>query len=191
MKKEILERYERNEDGTLIIDVSTEKIEDLYNDFDKQAHFLKKDLNEDLVLYLVESVSEIGSSAFIIKFNFEVNADAAAILRVRESIKNFFIYMQELTGKKVASMLRSSLIFLLIGLIMATLSILLNQSDLVKEYISVAVFAEGLTVAAWVSLWEALATFLIKWMPLKKKIALYHAIANAKIAFKFHENSQL
>ena len=40
---------------------------------------------------------------------------------------------------------------------------------------------EGLTVAAWVSLWEALATFLIKWMPIRKRLLLYERIATCAI----------
>ena len=187
MKREILSRYECNGDGAFIIDVSTQKVEDLYNNFDKRAHFLKKDLNEDLVTYLVESVSEIGKNQFIIQFNFETKEDDASISRVQNSIENFFIYMQELEHKKMHGMMRSSFIFLLIGIVLATFSILINQSDFATESVTIAVIAEGLTVAAWVSLWESLATFLIKWMPLKKKITLYHAIANAQIAFKFHE----
>ncbi|MDH5190070.1 MAG: hypothetical protein OEW89_02345 [Gammaproteobacteria bacterium] len=45
------------------------------------------------------------------------------------------------------------------------------------------VFAEGLTVAAWVSMWEALATFLINWTPISKKIMLYKRIANTSVQF--------
>ncbi|MDD2790420.1 MAG: hypothetical protein PHU40_07120 [Sulfurimonas sp.] len=190
MKKEILERYEQSEDGAFIIDVSTQRVEDLYNDFDKRSHFLKKDLSEDLVAYLVESVSEIGKNRFIIQFNFETQEADASLSRVQNSIENFFIYMQELEYRKMRTMMRSSFIFLLIGIVLATLSILLNQSEFAKESVTTAVIAEGLTVAAWVSLWEALATFLIKWMPLKKKIALFKNITNAAIRFTFHANIQ-
>ncbi|MBA3025244.1 MAG: hypothetical protein FP820_02405 [Sulfurimonas sp.] len=191
MKKEILERYEHTEDGEIIVGVSAQKVEDLYNDFDKRSHFLKKDLNEDLVDYLADSVSEIGDEKFVIQFNLETHAHNEDLSRVKNSIQNFFLYMQKLETKKMQGMIRTSLILLFIGLIVATLSILINKSELVSNSVTWAVIAEGLTVAAWVSLWEALATFLIKWMPYKRKISLYNKIQNAKIEFLFFQNHTL
>ena len=38
-------------------------------------------------------------------------------------------------------------------------------------------------VAGWVSLWEALATILIKWLPLRNKLKIFKNISNAKIEF--------
>lgn len=186
MKKEIIERYERTVAGEVIIDVSTEKIEDLYDNFDKRSHFLKKDLNQDLVEYIIESASEIENEKFIIQFNLEIDAENDSISRVKNSINKFFIYLQEVESRNIKEMMRTSIIFLVIGLVIATISVLMNQSQLVKTSIATAVIAEGLTVAAWVSLWESLATFLIKWMPHKKKILLYKRIADAIIIFKFN-----
>jgi hypothetical protein len=191
MKKEITERYEYTSEGEIVIDISTQKIEDLYNDFDKRSHFLKKDLNEDLVDYIAQSVSEIGNERFLIQFSLETQARQEDLLRVKNSIKNFFIYMQKLESNKMQERVQTSLILLFIGLILATLSILTNNSEMVHTNVSLAVIAEGLTVAAWVSLWEALATFLIKWMPHKRKIALYKKIENANIDFVFFQNHKL
>lgn len=188
MKKEITERYDYTPNNEIIIDISTQKIEDLYNDFDKRSHFLKKDLNEDLVNYITESVSEIGQEKFIIQFSLETHARQEDLSRVKNSIQNFFIYMQKLQTKKMKEMIRTSFILLFIGLIVASLSVLMNQSTMVSASVTWAVIAEGLTVAAWISLWEALATFLIKWMPYKRKIALYNKIQNAKITFLFFQN---
>lgn len=189
MKKELNERYEYTSGGEIIIDISAQKIEDLYNDFDKRSHFLKKDLNEDLVDYIAQSVSEIGNEKFFIQFSLETQARQEDLLRVKNSIKNFFIYMQKLESNKMKEMVQTSLILLFIGLILATLSIVINNSEIIRSSITLAVIAEGLTVAAWVSLWEALATFLIKWMPHKRKIALYKRIENANIDFVFFSKS--
>jgi uncharacterized protein YcgL (UPF0745 family) len=191
MKKEIAERYEYTAGGEVIIDVSTQKVEDLYNDFDKRSHFLKKDLNEDLVDYIVESATEIGNEKFIIQFHLEAHAHKEDISRVKNSIQNFFIYMQKLEEKKMKQMARTSFILLFIGLVFATISILLSKSDTIHNSVTLAVIAEGLTVAAWISLWEALATFLIKWRPYKKRIALYNKIENAKIEFYFSKTSNV
>jgi len=189
MTKDILERYECTADREIIIDISAKKIEDLYDDFDKKSHFLKKDLNQDLVEYIIDSVSEIENEPFVIQFNLEIISQEESIARVRNSVNRFFVYMQELESKKMKDMIRTSMILFVIGIIAATLSVLMNQSELVKDSIVAAVIAEGLTVAAWISLWESLATFLIKWMPHKKKILLYKRISNAKVMFIFNKKN--
>jgi len=185
MKKNIVERYERSENGEIIIDISARKIEDLYNNFDRKSHFLKKDLNQDLVEYIIDSVSEIDSESFLIEFSLEQKSNDEAMSRVRNSVKNFFLYMKELELKNMKDMIRMSIILLFTGLAIAGMSVLMNESALAKNSIIGGVIAEGLTVAAWVSLWESLATFLIKWMPYRRKISLYQKISDSKVIFSF------
>lgn len=187
MKKNILERYEKNENGEIIINISAHKIEDLYDNYDRKSHFLKKDLNHDLVEYIIDSVSEIDSELFLIEFSLEQESTDEAISRVRNSVKIFFLYMKELELRKMKGMIRTSIILLFTGLVLAGMSVLMNHSEWGKESIIGGVIAEGLTVAAWVSLWESLATFLIKWMPYKNKISLYQKISDSKVTFSFSD----
>ena len=70
MNQSILGRYSRSENDVIVIDVAAEKIEDLYNNFDRNAPYIRKDLGEDLVDYLEEAVSEIGTEEFVIRFHF-------------------------------------------------------------------------------------------------------------------------
>lgn len=186
MKKPILERYERGEEGEIIIDISAKKVEDLYSNFDKKSHFLKKDLNQDLVDYMIESVEEIDDEKFIIRFNFESQEQDGAVLRVKESIKHFFTYMQEHAHKEMKSMQKKSMVLFFLGLAIVAMSLLINKNSFMQESMVAEVIAEGLIVASWVSLWEALATFLVKWMPYKKRVSLYKRIANAQVAFVFN-----
>jgi hypothetical protein len=181
--REILERYERAETGEIIIDISAQKVEDLYSRFDKKSHFLKKDLNQDLVDYIIECVGEVDDEKFLIRFNFESKMQEESTSRLENSLKRFFAYLQEHEHAKTKEMFKKSGTLLLVGAAIATLSILMNQSRFMQESIVFAVASEGLTVAAWVSLWEALAIFLVKWIPHKKRISLYGRIANAKVEF--------
>ena len=71
MKRRMLDRYERTSDGRIIIDVSAPRIEVLYNDFDKNAPFIRRDLNQDLVDYLVAGARELKREAFILKFTLD------------------------------------------------------------------------------------------------------------------------
>jgi hypothetical protein len=188
MKKEILERYEHTTNGEVIIDISAKRVEDLYSHFDRKSHFLKKDLNQDLVEYMIESAMEIEQEKFIIRFNLETDADGEVTSRVSNSVNRFFTYLQVHEHRKMKEMLRKSIILFVVGVVIVGISVFMNQSELMQTSIAFAVVAEGLTVAAWVSLWESLATFLIRWMPYKKKISLYERIANSKIIFSFNRH---
>jgi hypothetical protein len=183
MKKHILERYEKDENQNLIIDVSTDNIENLFNDFDKRAHFLKKDLNQDLVEYLIDSVHEIGKENFIIQFSISSPITNEISSRIRKSVNNYFIYLKELEIRKMNEMMRTSLILFLIGVTILSISLLVGAGVDDDKNVIVNVLSEGLMVAAWVSLWESLATFLIKWKPYKNKIDLYEKISTSPIVF--------
>lgn len=186
MKKEILERYERSTDGEIIVDISAKSIEDLYSNFDKKSHFMKKDLNQDLAEYIIECVRELDGEKFIIRFNFESKEESDSISRITNSINRFFTYLQEHEHRNMQEMRKKSSILFFVGLFIAATSVFMSQSEWIQNSIVFGVLAEGLTVAAWVSLWEALATFLVKWMPYKKKILLFKRIANAKVVFNFN-----
>jgi hypothetical protein len=62
---------------------------------------------------------------------------------------------------------------------------LLNERLDAEASVMGSVFAEGLTVAAWVSLWESLATFLIHWTPRRRRIRLFESIAQSDVLFGF------
>ncbi|MCJ7764723.1 MAG: hypothetical protein MUP09_02160 [Thiovulaceae bacterium] len=183
MKKEILERYAHSDSGEVIIDISAEKVEDLYNDFDKYAPYVKKELDQELVDYIIASVKEIGDAPFMIRFRLTAPLEAALESRLQSSISSYFRYLKELEIDELKGMLRRSFYLFLLGLAFITASIWVNT--LYAEHMTVLqkVFAEGLTVAGWVSFWKALSTFLIDWMPHRNKIRMYERIAATSLHF--------
>lgn len=183
MKKEILERYERNDAGELILVISVDKVSDLYNDFDRCTPYSKKELDQDIVDYITESISEIGNEKFVIQFALRDLPSADLQVRLTASIDNYFRYRHGLESRKWLGMKQSSLILLLIGVFMLLVSLWLNQYETMTETVMGHVFSEGTTIAAWVSLWNAMATFLINWPPHIRKLKLYERIASAKILF--------
>lgn len=184
MKKEILDRYLRMDDDKVIIDITADKIEYLYNDFDKHTPYIKKELDQDLVDYLVDCVREIGNEAFLIKFGLTQSVDNDLQSRVQTSIHNYFLYLKELEIREMKQMLRTVLILLLAGIAILTLSIWYNEHFTAQGSVINKVFSEGLTVAAWIALWESLATFLINWAPHQRRIRLFIRIAGAEVLFR-------
>jgi hypothetical protein len=48
MKNSITNRYDKNQDEELILNISAAKVEDLFEEYDKRSTFIKKDLKESL-----------------------------------------------------------------------------------------------------------------------------------------------
>ena len=183
MKKQILDRYSRTPDNKLIIDIAARKVEDLYNDFDKHAPYRKKELDQDLVEYLIDSVSEIGKEDFVIQFRLATKTDTSLISRVEKSIHNYFLYLKELELRELRRMTRSSFILFFIGVVILVLSVWTSEHITGEDTVIGHVFAEGLNVAAWVSLWNAIATYLINWAPHHHQIKMFERITTSAIVF--------
>ena len=183
MKKSILERYSQTVDNEIIIDIAASKVEDLFSDFDKHAPYRKKELDQDLADYLINSASEIGKKKFVIQFRLTKSADDNLTSRVTTSVHNYFLYLIALEFRELRRMARSSLILLVIGIVILFLAVWVNQKIADNVTVIGHVFAEGLTVAAWVSLWNGIANFLINWTPHHRQIKMYKKISKAKIIF--------
>ncbi len=184
MARHILDRYDLTADGKIIVDIYAGRIEDLYNNYDKYTSYIKKELDKELVVYLIDSVREIGPADFIIQLRFIEHADTDLIPRIKQSIKNYFVYLTEREYRDFGRMLRTAFLFFTAGVLVMSVSVWVNlnidkNNDVIRH-----VFAAGLTVAAWVALWEALATLLVNWIPLRRKIRIYRRIASAPIYYQ-------
>jgi hypothetical protein len=183
MKKGILERYPRAEDGRLIIDVTAGRVEDLYNHFDRDAPYIRKELDADLVEYITESVNEIDKEPFVIRFRLNEPPEPGLISRLQSSIQNYYLYLREWEARELASMLRTSTVLLIAGIAILATSVWFNQHIAARETVITSVFAEGLTIAAWIAMWESLATFIVNWAPHRRRIRLYERIAATPVLF--------
>lgn len=67
----------------------------------------------------------------------------------------------------------------------------LIENELQQIVCEAYVFAEGLIVAAWVSLWESLAIFMVEWFPLRKNTKLYRLLAEAELIFVAKQDATL
>lgn len=184
MKSNILERYSQTADGRYIIDITSGKLSDLYNDFDKHAPYVRKELDQDLVEYITDSASDLGGEQFIIKFHFLEPPENNMKDRIITSINSYFLYLKNIELQELGRAMRTSMIFLVIGMSILFLSVWVNQQVALDASVVTNVFAQGLTVAAWVALWEALATFLVNWAPYTRKIRQYERIADAPVEFE-------
>ena len=180
----ILNRYELTEDKHIVIDISVRAITELYDNFDRTAMYPKRDLDLDFVNHLVNCVREIGKYPFIIRISSSQSELAENMERVRMSIRTFFEYLNELELKRLRALFKQSCILLGfgIGLLFLSISIAANLSQ--PESILLKILSEGVTVIAWVSLWEAIANFILVWQPHYQTMKLHRRIVNAQVMFR-------
>jgi hypothetical protein len=184
MKKSIISRYERTDKNEVVIDASVRTVEDLYNNFDRTAPYLKKDLDEEFVDYVIECVREIGQSDFVIRISLSSMPDETVMDRVRSSIQTYFQYLQEKERRALGAMFRRSMVLFSIGLALLALAVMATRRLSSSEGVLAEVFAQGLTVAAWVSLWEAIANLFLEWYPHQQDIKRHIKVMNAPVAFR-------
>ena len=183
MKRTVLNRYARAVDGRIVIDVAARRVEDLYNDFDKSAPYIRRDLDQDLCEYLVNCAMELKRNPFVVRFTLENPPDDSRQSRICRSINAYFLYLAEAERQKVTQMFRKAAILFCVGLAILFVSVWVNQALGAERSVVGNVFAQGLTVAAWVSLWESLAIVLIEWFPHRRSILLYRRLADAGLIF--------
>ena len=126
MKKTILGRYELTEQNEVVIDVSIRTVEDLYNNFDRTAPYMKKDLDQEFVDYIIDSVREIGDNDFVIRITLFNMPEEITMSRVRSSIHTFFQYLKDTEHRALETMFRRS--FMLFGIGLALLSLAIAAS---------------------------------------------------------------
>ncbi len=182
----ITSRYEFTDKKEVIIDVSVPTVEHLYSNFDRTAPYSKKELDQELADYLIDSVSEIRKHKFIIRISLTKAPDKALTDRVRKSINTYYAYLKGLEFRAFKEMLKRSFILFAVGLVLLALAIeaTLRFTMQRQHGVLAEVFSQGLTVAAWVSLWEAIANLFLEWAPHKKNISLFDRIANAPVVFR-------
>jgi hypothetical protein len=190
MKKILLDRYERTDGGSVVIDVTASRAEDLYNDFDRSTPYVRRDLDQDLVDYLIGCAKEVKPLPFALRFTFDHPLDEARQSRIRHSVNAYFLYLAESEQQKITDMFRRSIIMLAVGLAILSVAVWVNGAVGVDRSVVIKVFAEGLTIAAWVSLWESVAILLIEWPPHRRNTVLYRRLAAAELTFRVDQPLQ-
>lgn len=183
MRPPILDRYSRSEGGEVLIEVSARRPGDLYNRFDRTSPPRRRDLDPKLVDYLVECARELEHTPAGILIHLDQVPDESTRGRIERSFANFFLYLVELERRKVRSMFRTSAVLFALGVVILWFAEGFGDAVADSGGLLGSVATEGLTVAAWVALWEALAVFCVQWFPLRRNVRLLRGLAEMRIDF--------
>jgi len=191
VKQDIFSRYDAHSSRRLALDVSVGRVEELFEDFDSAASYVKKDLDQDFVDYLIESVREIGSYDFVIRINLPNHVQERHRKRVRKSINYYFRYLELLEQRKLRKMLWKSFLLFCLGMFLLAVSMTLKGNVSNVDGVIQELMTEGLTVAAWVSLWSAFGGLIFELGRIIVNIRLFRRIASREVVFKEKESIKI
>ena len=177
--QDIADRY-RQENGARLIEISLNKVQQLFNSLDPSP-FHEKDLDAEAETYIVGAVREfhLKTPLRLIFHLPEAEMAAARTARLADSIHGYFAYRRDGAGRDLRFLLRQGRLSLVIGL--AFLAVCLSARA-VLPFQSASAFqtvaAEGLVIAGWVAMWRPIQIFLYDWWPLRHMVRIYDKLAN-------------
>jgi hypothetical protein len=156
----------RGED--ILIELSLNKIGQLYNSFDPSP-FHEKELDSDADAYIFSAVREIGADKPI-KLVIDLPPEeltAPGAADIERAIRNHFAYRLQTARRDLRHELQRGRTSVLIGLAflvgcMATREVALTAVPSAIQRI----LSEGLLIIGWVAMWGPLEVFLYGWWPI-------------------------
>jgi len=155
----------RGED--ILIELSLNKIGQLYNSFDPSP-FHEKELDSDADAYIFSAMREIGADKPI-KLVIDLPPEelkAPGAADIERAIRNHFAYRLQTARRDLRHELQRGRTSLLIGL--AFLAACMIGREVALGFVPSAIqriLSEGLLIIGWVAMWGPLEVFLYGWWP--------------------------
>lgn len=176
--------YERDEvTKGFIISVAIEKYADIFNELDP-APFRKRDLDNDLRVYLEESSLDIPlKHKIVLQFNIANDPkEPEKERRIKSGLETYFTFVRNELETKIRKSREKSAIYTISSFLLLATSYFLRTS-LIGGTVLATLF-EGITIVGWVFLWEALSTLLFKNRDIRQRHGHYKRLSNASIVFQ-------
>lgn len=161
------ERY-RVEDGKTCIDLNVRHSRQLFDGRDP-APFRERDLDEDVVDYLMSAAQEIPWKQplrIVVTISEEPEPRLAADV-IAEAVREHFLHEREQIRRRFGEHVRRARTFLAMGLLFLVLFLTLAELTAslppgpLRE-----ILREGLVITGWVAMWRPLEALLYDWWPL-------------------------
>ncbi len=177
-----LQTYNRDENGAFQIRVALDKYEDIYDDWDP-APFRRRDIEENFIEYIWESALDIPIREKIIVL-FLMNAEvrnAKKEEQLTRALNNHFTYLLRKSERAYLMEQAESLRYFILGIILVVLA----YSDFFGSVnLWVKIFEEGVTVGAWVLLWEAFSNLFIECRSIRQEQKIIKRFLQTRYIFK-------
>lgn len=186
MKNNPLERYDRLEDGSYIISTRVKDRGDLFSEFDFASALWKRDLKQEYVDFLYDSVEEIGrKNKFVVQIilsgerAFDDFPD-----KMSQALTDNFLTLIHYTGKAIGKLLNKILFNIILSVSTLALVYFIGRYWENTDSMLYMIFVEGLYVAAWVLLWPVFSDFLFDIKEELGKASIYKRLLKSPIIVK-------
>lgn len=185
MNLKSLARYDITSENQFVIDVNIPGADELFEQYDENASFYKKDLNPKFEKYLLECVDEIGlKNEILIRIGLPENQagkiDEGDIVL---SFKRYFEYSIFLCQKKIKTVSSRMMLHLVLALTTLFLMITFNAAKTIAATGFLGLVTSGLPAAVWVLLLTGFSRFLFRLMTQRAQIKIYWALTNTPVEF--------
>ncbi len=183
--KELKKLYQFDEkSGKFILDVQLEDYRDAYSEWDFSP-FVNRDLDEDLMEYLLQCSFEIPlKNRVVIKFyilNQKVNESREN--RSMTGIYNFFHYQIRKLNFQRNEVLKQMLSFFILG--SGLLMVGAYFGDHIEKSLITGVLIEGLFIGGWVMLWEMFSAWIFDIKHIRHKKKHFQRLLEAEIQYRY------
>lgn len=168
-------RY-RIEESRHVIDVRLNTVDQLFDNRDP-APFRERDLDPDLVEYLVAAAEDLSSlGAFKVVFWI---AQPCVPEEVQTGYRAHFEYELERVERRSRRQRRTGQVALVLGLVL--LVALISVSELLAPASSrvIRVLREGLLILSWVVMWRPVEALIYDWLPIRRERKLMQRLHDA------------
>ena len=187
MDSKIIDRYDITPDNRFIIDVNIPGPDELFEKYDENASFYKKDLNARFEDYLLACVDEIGlKNNFIIRLGLpEDQATATDEGDIVFSFKEYFKYCIFICQKEIKAISLRMLLHMGLAISALLLMVAFDVANAMDGNGFFSLVVSGLPAAVCVLLLTGFSRFLFRLMSQLSEIRTYRALKNAPVDFVY------
>ncbi len=188
MKHELLKRYDREIDGSYIINTRVNSYSSLFNEFDFSSSLWNRDLKEEFVDYLVDCVDEIGAqNKFVLQLSLpEDNKEDNFSEKFSKAISSYFLYLVHISRKSIKKFTNKIIFNFSISISLLILIFLTGKRMDNSDSMLYMIFNEGLYIAIWVLMWPVFSDFLFDIKEELNNIKIYKRLLNVKLLIKYY-----
>ena len=181
-----LERiYERDKTGAFIISISVDHYVDVFNELDS-APWRRRDIDHDLRLFLEDCSADIPFKyEIILQFNVaQEKQDTAREERLKMGLKTYFTFVRSSLQRKIRNDYERCILYILAAFFLLFGAYALRAAS---SNIVLVTLIDGVGIAGWVFLWEAISTFAFKGRDARDRYKEYERFSTAEIHFSYSE----
>ncbi|MCU0526033.1 MAG: hypothetical protein MUF72_14515 [Elainella sp. Prado103] len=166
-----------------MIEIGLDQYSDIFSEWDP-APFKRREIDPDLATYLEESSQEIPGKhrielCFILplqNYNQRIETEA------RQGLANSFIFKLYLLRKQLKKTNAQMLRLVILGLLLLWFGAIATRR--VEEGVISSTLIEGVFIAGWVFLWEAVSLFFFTNLELYQRYRTYRRLQDAPVIFR-------